>query len=152
MNKKLCKRYKNRPEGTYVKPCKYYNRASIKTVQASYWYWIYTYTTYRMDLPLNWNPCVRGRGRGWSQLLRSETKRAARRIGCWGKRWACPYTYNNFTGWADITKCDASGWWGITEKGTRKKMVLESLPESRKSQNRWKMTWEFFPNIWSNRW
>ena len=37
-------------------------------------------------------------------------------------------------GWADITKRDARGWW-ITGKGTQKKMVLESLPESRKSGN-----------------
>ena len=38
-------------------------------------------------------------------------------------------------GWADITKRDASGWRGITGKGTSKKMVLEFLPESRKRGN-----------------
>ena len=38
-------------------------------------------------------------------------------------------------GWADITKRDASVWLGITGKGTRKKMVLESVPGSRKSGN-----------------
>ena len=27
-------------------------------------------------------------------------------------------------GWADITKRDASGWWGITGKGTQKRWCL----------------------------
>ena len=35
-------------------------------------------------------------------------------------------------GWAGITKRDANGWWEITGGGTRKKGVIESLPESRK--------------------
>ena len=30
-------------------------------------------------------------------------------------------------------------------------MILESLPESRKTGNRWKMAWQFIPNVWSNR-
>ena len=38
-------------------------------------------------------------------------------------------------GWADITKRDASEWQRITGKDTQKKMVHESLPESRKSGN-----------------
>ena len=36
----------------------------------------------------------------------------------------CP---SRICGWADITKRDASGWWGITGKGTQKKMVLECV-------------------------
>ena len=35
----------------------------------------------------------------------------------------------------DITKRDVSGWRGNTGEGTQKKMMLESLPESRKSGN-----------------
>ena len=69
-----------------------------------------------------------------AQLERFETRR-------WGvSDLSC------ICGWADITKRDVSGWWGITGKGTKKKMVLESLPESGKSGNGWKMTWEFIPN------
>ena len=37
-------------------------------------------------------------------------------------------------GWHHKTSSSStSGWWGITGKGTQKKMVLESFPESRKS-------------------
>ena len=35
----------------------------------------------------------------------------------------------------DNTKRDVSGWSGNTEESTWKKMMLESLPESRKSGN-----------------
>ena len=35
----------------------------------------------------------------------------------------------------EITKRDVSGWRGNTREGTRKKMMLESLPESRESGN-----------------
>ena len=40
----------------------------------------------------------------------------------------------------DITKRDVSGWRGNTREGTRKKMMLKSLHESRKSGNGRKMT------------
>ena len=41
-------------------------------------------------------------------------------------------------GWADITKRDASGGWGITGKGTQKDgAYIESLPESGKSTWKW---------------
>ena len=35
-------------------------------------------------------------------------------------------------GCGGITKRDVSGWRGNTEEGTRKKVMFESLPESRK--------------------
>ena len=57
-----------------------------------------------------------------------------------------------FAGGPENRRYATGGWWGITGKGTHKKMVLESIPESRKSGNGWKMTWEFIPNILGNRW
>ena len=37
-------------------------------------------------------------------------------------------------GYDDITKRDVSGWRGNTGEGTRKKVMLESLPESKKRE------------------
>ena len=68
-----------------------------------------------------------------------------------GTRWGV-FDPSCICGWADITKYDAGGWWENTGKDTRKKVMLESLPESRRTENGWKMTWQFIPKIWSNRW
>ena len=38
-------------------------------------------------------------------------------------------------GCGDITKRNVSGWRGNTGEGTREKMMLESIPENRKSGN-----------------
>ena len=60
--------------------------------------------------------------------------------------------------WRCITKRDRLSWLGLTRFRTtvreikQEQVMFESSSESRKSWNGWQMTWQWFPDIWSNRW
>ena len=60
--------------------------------------------------------------------------------------------------WRCITKRDRLSWFGLTRFRTtvrvskQEQVMFESSSKSRKSRNGWQMTWQWVPDIWSNRW
>ena len=60
--------------------------------------------------------------------------------------------------WRCITKRDRLNWLGLTRFCTtvrvskQEQVMFESSSKSRKSWNGWQMTWQWVPDIWSNRW